>query len=86
MTTPEQRWNGPIQDAIKRHDQQQGHFPAPVVGQPVYPVQWWRRIPGGGTARVDGGVWQKCGSCGNEHWSNFPCPNLPWPNASGGVV
>lgn len=25
MTTPEQRWDGPIQDAIRDWDEQQGH-------------------------------------------------------------
>lgn len=41
----QERWNGPIQDAIREHDQQQGHVP---VGQPVSPVDFFRHMPTGG--------------------------------------
>jgi hypothetical protein len=27
MTSPEQQWDGPIQDAIRRHDEALGHRP-----------------------------------------------------------
>lgn len=48
--TPEQRWNGPIQDAIREHDRGLGHPPkAPAEGRPVVPVDWFRRMPNGGT-------------------------------------
>lgn len=46
--TPEQKWNGPIQDAIRRHDENLVHLP-PAPGQPVLPVDWFRRAPNGGT-------------------------------------
>jgi hypothetical protein len=47
---PSERWDGPIQDAIREHDRGQGHWPkAPTEGRPVMPVDWFRRMPNGGT-------------------------------------
>jgi hypothetical protein len=60
-----EQWDGPIQDATRRHDEELGHLPkAPAVGShsigffqpPTRPtggtayVSWFRRAPtGGGT-------------------------------------
>jgi hypothetical protein len=50
---PNERWNGPIQDAIREWGQSQGHLPkAPAEGRPVIPVDWFRRMPNGGTVFV----------------------------------
>jgi hypothetical protein len=48
--TPEQKWNGPIQDAIREYDRSLGHSPkAPAGGRHTVPVDWFRRMPTGGT-------------------------------------
>lgn len=50
--TPEERWDGPIQDAIRRHDEALGHQPPAV--QPVSPVLFFQPPvrPNGGTVYV----------------------------------
>jgi hypothetical protein len=51
MTTPEERWDGAIQDAIREHDRGLGHLPkAPATGRHIVPVDFFVRMPtGGGT-------------------------------------
>ncbi len=55
--TPEQNWDGPIQDAIRRHDEQLGHLPKAPAAGPVSPVLFFAppSRPNGGTvyARPD---------------------------------
>lgn len=46
--TPEEKWDGPIQDAIREHDQALGH---PIPSAPsVAESAWFKRFPNGGTS------------------------------------
>jgi hypothetical protein len=48
--TPEQRWDDPIQDAIREHDKAPGHVPIPSA---VAEADWFKRFPNGGTVFLD---------------------------------
>jgi len=49
VSSPEESWNGPFQDAIREHDRSLGHLPkAPAEGRTSFPVDWFRRMPNGG--------------------------------------
>jgi hypothetical protein len=45
--TPEQNWDGPVQDAIREHDRALGHFQGVERQQEV---EWFKRFPTGGTS------------------------------------